>query len=143
VSQHKQQDYNAQFAQTPDELGNALGVLADAGVDLFDASSRRFNKPAFEGSDITLSGWARKLTGKPSMTVGGIGLNNWLQDTFKNRGETLATNNLDEVLDLYDKGMFDMIAVGRALISDPNWLEKARSGEPFMAYDRTSLDRLS
>ena len=141
-SQHKQQDYNARFAETPEELGVVLGALADAGVDLFDASIRRFTLPAFEGSDLTLPGWARKLTGKPSMTVGGIGLNNWLQDTFKGRGETLAINNLDEVRRLFDAGMFDMVAVGRALISDPEWVAKARVGAPFLPYDATSLGRL-
>ncbi|CAN5220063.1 NADH:flavin oxidoreductase [soil metagenome] len=142
-SQHKQQDYKARFADTPEELGIILGALADAGVDLFDASSRRFDMIAFDGSDLNLAGWARKLTGKPSMAVGGIGLNNWLQDTFKGRGETLAINNLDEVRRLYDRGMFDMIAVGRALISDPEWALKARSGEAFIPYDVTSLGRLT
>jgi 2,4-dienoyl-CoA reductase-like NADH-dependent reductase (Old Yellow Enzyme family) len=39
--------------------------------------------------------------------------------------------------------MFDMIAVGRALISDPAWVEKARAGEPFVPYDVTSLARLA
>lgn len=142
-SQHKQQDYKARFAETPEELGITLGALADAGVDMFDSSSRRFNVPIFEGSELTQAGWARKLTGKPSMTVGGIGLNNWLQDTFKGRGETLAVNNLDEVRQLYDRGMFDMVAVGRALISDPEWVQKARSGAPFTPYDATCLGRLA
>ena len=77
------------------------------------------------------------------MAVGGIGLNNWLQDTFKGRGETIAVNNLDEVRRLYDRGMFDMIAVGRALISDPQWVMKMRSGEAFVPYDVTSLGRLT
>src|SRR3546814_1507844 len=63
---------------------------------LVDAGSRRFDMPAFEGSGMTLAGWARHLTGKPSMAVGGIGLNIWLQDTLKDRGETLAINNLDD-----------------------------------------------
>jgi len=141
-SQHKQQDYKARFADSPEELGSILGALADAGVDLFDASSRRFDMPAFEGSDLNLAGWARKLTGKPSMVVGGIGLNNWVQDTFKGRGETLAINNLNEVRRLFDRGMFDMIAVGRALISDPTWAERARAGGPFVHYDPASLQHL-
>jgi 2,4-dienoyl-CoA reductase-like NADH-dependent reductase (Old Yellow Enzyme family) len=141
-SQHKQQDYNAVFAATPDELGAVLGALSDAGVDLFDASSRRFNRLAFPGSDLTLSGWARKLTGKPSMAVGGIGLNNWLQDTFKNRGETLAVDNLDEVRALFDQGMFDLVAVGRALLNDPFWTHKARLGGSFEGFDKSCLARL-
>jgi 2,4-dienoyl-CoA reductase-like NADH-dependent reductase (Old Yellow Enzyme family) len=141
-SQHKQQDYKARFAHSPEELCVILGALADAGVDLFDASSRRFDMAAFEGADLNLAGWARKLTGKPSIVVGGIGLNNWVQDTFKGRGETLAINNLDEVRRLFDRGMFDMIAVGRALISDPAWAERARAGEPFIPYDPASLQHL-
>jgi len=142
ISQHKQQDYKARFADTPEELEIILGALSDAGVDLFDASSRRFDMPAFAGSEITLAGWARKLTDKPSMAVGGIGLNNWLQDTLKGRGETLALNNLDAVRRLYDQGMFDMIAVGRALISDAGWVQKARAGGNFVPYDPAALSQL-
>lgn len=141
-SQHKQQDYNARFAETPEELGITLGALSDAGVDIFDASSRRFTMETFAGSDLTLAGWARNLTGKPAMAVGGVGLNNWLQDTFKKRGETLAVNNLDEVARLFDRGMFDLVAVGRALISDPHWAIKARNGEPFLPYDAACLEHL-
>jgi 2,4-dienoyl-CoA reductase-like NADH-dependent reductase (Old Yellow Enzyme family) len=142
-SQHKQQDYKARFADTPEELGLMLGLLADAGADLFDASSRRFNQPAFEGSDRTLAGWARHLTGKPSMTVGGIGLNNWLQDTLKHRGETQSTNNLREVLALLERGMFDLVGVGRALLNDAGWTERVRQGEPFRPYDPASLATLT
>ena len=50
-----------------------LGPLADAGVDIFDASARYFNRAEFEGSPLNLAGWAKKVTGKLSMAVGGIG----------------------------------------------------------------------
>lgn len=142
-SQHKQQDYNARFAETPDELGTILNVLAAAGVDLFDASSRRFTMPAFEGSDLPLAGWARKLTGKPTMAVGGIGLSNWLQDTFKGRGETLPENNLSEVARRIELGEFDLAGVGRALLNDPDWARRAQAGEDFVPFDRESLARLT
>jgi 2,4-dienoyl-CoA reductase-like NADH-dependent reductase (Old Yellow Enzyme family) len=128
-SQHKQQDYKARFADTPDELDAMLGALADAGVDLFDASTRRFDMIAFSGSGLTLAGWARKLTGRPSMAVGGIGLD--------------RQDSLDDVRRLFDRGMFDMIAVGRALLSDPQWARKARAGEPFLPFDPTSPGRLT
>jgi len=142
-SQHKQQDYKARFADTPEELGLMLGLLADAGVDLFDASSRRFNQPAFEGSDRTLAGWARHLTGKASMTVGGIGMNNWLQDTLKRRNETQSTNNLPEVLSLFERGMFDLVGVGRALLNDAGWTDRVRKSDPFRPYDPASLATLT
>ncbi|HEY6869425.1 MAG TPA: 12-oxophytodienoate reductase, partial [Novosphingobium sp.] len=141
-SQQKQQDYDACIARTPDELEMVLGELADGGVDMFDASVRRFSVPAFAGSDLTLAGWARKLTGRPSMAVGGIGLNNWVQDTLQRRSETTATNNLDEVRALFDKGMFDVLGVGRALISDPEWPRRVRAGEPFLPYDKAALKHL-
>lgn len=79
----------------PEELSELLGVLSDAGVDVFDASARRFGDAAFEGSDLTLAGWARKLTGKPTMAIGGIGLAKDLQSSFVDGSD--AENNLDEV----------------------------------------------
>jgi hypothetical protein len=36
-----------------------LVPLADAGVDAFHCSTRRFHQPEFEGSDLNLAGWAR------------------------------------------------------------------------------------
>ncbi len=62
-SQHKQQDFVSRIAETPEELGVVLNALVDAGVDILDASIRRFYAPAFEGSDLSLAGWAKKLTG--------------------------------------------------------------------------------
>jgi len=38
--------------------------------------------------------------------------------------------------------MFDLVAVGRAPISDLAWARKARSGEPFLPFDRQPLNRL-
>ena len=46
-SQWKQQDYHARLASTPEELAAFLQPLADAGVDLFDCSTRRFWEPEF------------------------------------------------------------------------------------------------
>ncbi len=51
-----------------------LEPMAEAGVDVFDCSQRRFWEPEFEGSDLNFAGWAKKLTGKPTITVGSIGL---------------------------------------------------------------------
>lgn len=141
-SQHKQQDYEARFADTPEVLEVILGALADAGADIFDASSRRFNRPAFEGSPLTLAGWAKKLTGKPAMAVGGIGLNNWLQDTLKARNETVSIDNLDEAAGYIERGEFDFLGVGRALLNDPNWPEHVRNHEVFLNFDRSLLERL-
>ena len=141
-SQHKQQDYLARIGQTPDELGEILNVLADAGVDIFDASIRGFDTPAFAGSDLNLAGWAKKLTGKLSSTVGGIGLSNRLEEMFSGASETKALDNLDRLLARFDRGEFDIVLVGRAMLSDPAWTERVRAGAPFIPFDRGMLGRL-
>lgn len=141
-SQHKQQDYHARLGQTPDELGVILNALGDAGVDIMDASIRGFDTPAFEGSDLNLAGWAKKLTGKLSSTVGGIGLSNRLEEMFAG-GETKALDNLDRVLKRFENGEFDLILVGRGMLGDPAWSDRVRANAPFAPFDRAALGRLT
>src|SRR3546814_9076420 len=92
-SQHKSHNYDARVAHTPDQLEAMLGPLADAGVDVMDASIRRFWQPAFEGSPLNLAGWAKRLTGKPSIAVGSLGLTGSASDTLMGRGEAGAGDN--------------------------------------------------
>jgi 2,4-dienoyl-CoA reductase-like NADH-dependent reductase (Old Yellow Enzyme family) len=131
-SQWKLQDYNAAIARTPDELGALLVPLAEAGVDLFDASTRIFSTPAFEGSQMGLAGWARKLTGRPSMAVGGVGLSRDLQSSFSQ--PTQMVDNIGLVAERFGRGEFDLVAVGRGLIMDPAWVIKARTGAAFAPF---------
>jgi len=140
-SQWKLQDYDARNAATPDELAALLVPLAEAGVDLFDASTRIFTKPAFEGSDMGLAGWARRLTGRPVMCVGGVGLSKDLQSSFVE--ETVMIDNLDSVAERFARGEFDLVGVGRALLMDPEWVVKLRDGralQPFRLQAYASLD---
>ncbi|HCR66134.1 MAG TPA: 12-oxophytodienoate reductase, partial [Oceanicaulis sp.] len=95
-SQWKQQDYNAKLAQTPAELEAFLAPLAEAGVDIFHASTRRFWLPEFEGSDLNLAGWTKKLTGKPTITVGSVGLNSDFIGAFM--GEASEKSGLDKLI---------------------------------------------
>jgi len=142
-SQFKMQDYKAQLASTPDELGELLGPLADAGVDLFDGSQRFFDTPIFEGSELNLAGWAKKLTGKASMTVGGIGLGKGSGTARHIDDSQNSANNLERVIERFERGEFDLVAVGRSLLNDPAWLAKAKAGEPFDPFDPQNLDRLT
>ena len=131
-SQWKLQDYDARNAATPDELGQLLTPLAEAGVGIFDASTRIFSTPAYAGSDLTLAGWAKKLTGLPSIAVGGIGLSRDLQTSFAL--ETHVVDNLDSVRSRIASGEFDLAAVGRGVLMDPEWVEKARTGAAFRPF---------
>ena len=74
TSQWKGHHFAARIARTPDELGAFLAPLVAAGNDLIDCSQRRFWEPEFEGSDLNLAGWVKKLTGLPTMTVGSVRL---------------------------------------------------------------------
>lgn len=136
-SQWKQQDYDARLAQSPEELEGLLGALSDAGVDLFDASTRYYHKPAFEGSPLTLAGWTKKLTGKPSMAVGGIGLAKELRDSFAGRVET--ADNIADVEARIEAGEFDLAGVGRSLLADPEWVKKLDSGAPFKPFSPEAI----
>jgi len=123
ISQWKAQDYSARPIETPAELEMWLGPLADAGVDLFHCSQRRFWEPEFEFSEMNLAGWAKKLTGRASMTVGSVGLTG----DFFHRGQ-LRHAALDDLIRRLEAGEFDLVAVGRALLADAAWAEKIREG---------------
>lgn len=138
-SQWKQQDFRARLAQTPQELEAVLGPLADAGVDVFDASVRYFNRAEFDGSPLNLAGWARKVTGKLSMAVGGIGTGAGYYDKTK---PLAASEFLEPLLERFARGEFDLIAVGRALIGDAGWARKLRDGEAARPFDREQLQTL-
>ena len=126
LSQWKQQDFSVQMAKTPQEMEAWLRPLADAGADIFHCSQRRFWEPEFEGSDLNFAGWAKKLIGKPTITVGSVGLSGEFIAAFV--GESSKPASLDELLRRLDRGDFDLVAVGRALINDPLWVQKVRDG---------------
>lgn len=126
-SQWKLHDYGARLADTPQELERLLKPIVDAGVDLFDCSQRRFWEPAFEGSDLNLAGWTKKLTGKPTMTVGSISLDREFMSSMFGTERRANIAGIDRLVEMFDRGDFDLVGVGRALISDPEWVEKVRS----------------
>ncbi|MFB7419542.1 NADH:flavin oxidoreductase [Streptomyces sp. NPDC056210] len=125
-SQWKQEAYDARLAETPDELEAILNPLTSAGVDAFHASTRRYWSPEFDGSDLNLAGWTKKLTGKPTITVGSVGLDGDFIRAFM--GEGSAVKGIDDLLDRLERDEFDMVAIGRALLQDPEWAAKVLEG---------------
>lgn len=142
VSQWKQQDYTARLANTPEEMAAWLQPLVDAGADILHCSQRRFWEPEFEGSDLNFAGWAKKLTGVPTISVGSVGLSGEFIAAF--RGESSQPASLDELLRRFDRGDFDLVAVGRALITDPDWAAKVRDGrnDELLPFNPGSLAQL-
>lgn len=128
ISQWKVYDYDARLANDPAELERWLVPLADAGVDIFHCSERRFWEPTFAGDDRNLAGWAKAVTGKPTITVGSIGLDRDLMADFVDGVSSPALGRLDDLNRRFARGDFDLVAVGRALLSNPDWLVKVRGG---------------
>ena len=143
-SQWKQQDYSARLVLTPEALGEFLQPLSDAGVDIFHCSTRRFWEPEFDGSDLNLAGWTRKLTGKPTITVGSVGLDGEFLQFMVNTDKVAKPADLGALLTRLNNQKFDLVAVGRALLVDPEWAVKVRDGhqEDILPFSREALMKL-
>ena len=127
-SQWKMQDYGARAWPSPDDLGAFLRPLVDAGVDIFHCSQRRYWEPEFPGSDLNLAGWTRKLSGKPTITVGSVTLSAEMISTLM-EGATATPRSIADLVERLERCEFDLVAIGRALITNPDWPKVIASGE--------------
>lgn len=128
ISQWKQQDYAARMAETPGALAELLELPLAAGVTMVHGSQRRFWEPAFDGSELNLAAWVKKLTGAPTMTVGSVGLDIEFLESMVQK-TTATPVGLEPLVEMIERGDFDMVAVGRALIGDAFWPKKIRAGD--------------
>ncbi|WP_291174805.1 12-oxophytodienoate reductase [Erythrobacter sp.] len=138
VSQWKTYDYEVKLANDPDEMHRWLDPLASAGVDIFHASQRRFWEPEFTGDDRNFGGWIKEVTGKPVITVGSIGMSRDLMEDFVEGTSSPMLNRLVDLMKMFERGDFDLVALGRVLLADPDWLEKIeqRRIDELTPYDR-------
>jgi 2,4-dienoyl-CoA reductase-like NADH-dependent reductase (Old Yellow Enzyme family) len=141
-SQWKQQDFTAKLAQTPAELSQFLAPLSAAGVDIFHCSTRRFWEPEFPDSALNLAGWVKQLTGKPTITVGSVGLSEEFIATYREGKAEVA--GIEELIQRLEAEEFDLVAVGRALLANPDWPNKIRAGEQdsMRTFDKEQLAEL-
>lgn len=143
ISEWKTSNYSAKLAETPEQLSSFLEPLTTAGVDIYHCSTRRFWEPEFEGSDLNLAGWVKSLTGRPTVTVGSVGLNEEFLRSLASDEATQVTG-LDGLIEKLERNEFDLVAVGRSLLVDPEWAMKIRSGrfselKPFTAEALVTL----
>lgn len=145
VSQWKQQDYTARLATSPQEMEQWLLPLVEAGVDLLHCSQRRFWEAEFPEIDgqagLNFAGWAKKVTGAPTISVGSVGLSGDFFSAFQ--GQSSQAASLDGLVARIERGEFDLIAVGRALLADPQWVEKVRHGRDVGGFDPAALTVLA
>lgn len=138
-SQWKSEDYTAVTFPDPDTLALWVTSLRDAGVDILHVSTRDAVEPAFDGSARTLAGWTRSLSGLPTIAVGRVSVS-----TSMNEGASVHVTDPAPAAALIEQGEADIIAVGRALIPNPDWCDKVRVGRwrELLPYDRSYLAEL-
>lgn len=145
-SQWKSDQYDARIADTPGELGEIVTALTQAGVDILHASTRRFGDVAFPDADehLSLAGWTRKLTSVPTVAVGSVGLDQVFTSSTGVGTTSAAATGIDSLLSGFDAEQFDLVALGRALLADPEWVHKHARGraDEIVAYDPSFRERL-
>ena len=97
------------------------------GGDAFHVSQRRY----WEGGVCTDTEPGRldqSATGKPTITVGSLTLNNSMMEMMEGKGST-PEDNLAPLYKSLERGDFDLVAVGRAMIANPDWASRIREGK--------------
>ena len=130
ISQWHQVDYQSRLANSVEELTPFLEALASSGVDMLHASQRRYWEAEFPEIDgeqgLNFAGWCKKITGLPTMSVGSVGLGDDFFGAFAGQGA--KTRPITDLIERMAREEFDMIAVGRALLQDPEWVSKVKEG---------------
>jgi len=129
-SQWKGTDYEAKLANNSNELEQLLSPLVEAGVDIFHCSTRRIWEPEFKSEDpsLNLAGWTKRITKKPTIAVGSVGINRAYLSNQDHADRTIV-DNLAMIDEKIKAGEYDYVAVGRAVLADPEWAVKLKHGQ--------------
>ena len=125
-SQWQVGDFAALKWRSPAELAPWVECLRAAGVDLLHVSTRIATDIAFPDHGAgTLAGWARRLSGLPTIAVGGVSL----RRDGEGSEAPLVVEDPGPAMALLASGEADMLAVGRMLIANPSWTHVVRDGD--------------
>jgi 2,4-dienoyl-CoA reductase-like NADH-dependent reductase (Old Yellow Enzyme family) len=145
-SQWKEADYGARVAQAPEDLTTLVTLLSEAGVDALHYSYRRFWEGEWDGDRRNLAGWTKAVSGLPTITVGSVGLDTDVMTVFMEGVDPGArvAEAIDELEERLAAGEFDLVAVGRALIGDPDFVRKVeqRDYAAIRTFTRADLGKL-
>ena len=142
-SQWKQQDYDAELVRSPHHLRAMLRPIQEAGADLIHCSQRRYWEPSFPSSELNLAGWVKRLCDLPTITVGAVGLDVDLQASLS--GTQPGLRSIQPAVERLAADEFDLVALGRTLIANPDWPNLVREGkfealQPFNTGMLATLD---
>lgn len=129
ISQWKVTDFEAAIVSGPDELEVLLKTIRHAGADMFHISTRRFDRHEWPGSELSLAGWAKQLTDATVIAVGSVGIKGDITDMLLERESSpRLMASLNEVRRRFLAREFDLLAIGRSSIADPDFVTKLRQG---------------
>ena len=139
-SQWKQHDFEAKLAHSTDDLKKVLLSPVESGLDYLHSSMRRFWESEFEGSEENLAYWTKKISNIPTIGVGSVGLDS----DFIDMTAPSKPANIDKAIDDISKEKYDLLAVGRALLSDHEWVLKMKEGrlKDVIPYSKEALLKL-
>lgn len=92
-------------------------------MSTFHASTRRFWEPEFPGSSLNLAGWAKRLTGLATITVGSVGLCKGFFEPDPSRPDSRAA-----IAEGHAREEFDLIALGRTMLANSDWVTLVAAG---------------
>lgn len=129
-SQFKEVDFNGRIFGTPEDIKLFVEEFEAAGVDIFNVSTRRFHEAAWPNSPLSLAGWVKSFTKRPVITVGSVGVDREFMATLFEEGEAKfdIDAGLAELVRRFNGGEFDLVAIGRSQLGDPDWVTKVRQG---------------
>ena len=85
---------------------------------------RRFWESEFKDSEENLAFWTKKISNIPTIGVGSVGLDS----DFIDMTAPATPMSIDKAIEDISNEKYDMIAVGRALLSDYEWVLKMKEG---------------
>ena len=127
-SQWSMDDYRQIKWHGPEDLERWVQALKAAGVDVLHVSTRDACQAGFPDHDpsLSLAGWAQRLSGLPTVAVGKVSVTLAMDESYG----PAPSQVLDPgpYLDLVEQGEVDLLAVGRALIANPDWVPGGSRG---------------
>lgn len=127
-SQWSVEDYQEIKWNNSKELKVWVEALRDAGVDILHVSTRSVLQPAFpeEDDSKSLAEWSKELSGLPVIGVGKIAIGVRFLDKYSS--QVIPVEDPTPAIEMVEQGKVDMLAIGRSLIANPDWVPLVKSG---------------
>ena len=130
LSQFAVNDFAAVTWRTPQELAATVQCLKAAGVDGFHVAAHRIGTPAFT-ADVdppqrSLAWHVRQLGGLPVSAAGGVTYSTSIGESLMG-ADSQVTDPAEAAAALQAQAA-DLIAVGRAMLANPDWTARVRAG---------------